>query len=197
VAPHEITDRLTTGEEVLWWGRGFLTSPGESAEVVSMLVALVLGCPFALGGFLHLLTGGLRAVPLSMLLMAVGAGIVLMAYAAAATREGRAAHTLYAITSHRLLFLDWRWPRGGLIREIPLTQTLYPTIRVGSEGIGTVSFRPGLPRRGSGYWRPFEPWAFTNIQHPRAVHEVYARAADEAQRTQWRAVSGQASHTAG
>lgn len=122
--------------------------------------------------------------------MAVGAGIVLMAYAAVATSKGRAEHTLCAITSQRLLFLDWRWPRGRMVRDIPLTQTLYPTIRTRSESTGTISFRPGGTGRGWGHARPFEPWAFTDIQEPRAVYELYASAADVAQRAQWRGDSG-------
>ena len=181
MTPSEISDHLGPDERVLWWGRAV---PGRFGESLDAAPAFLGG-----GAGLALLTIGLGravagatgvAVTVALVLLGLGCLGGTIASAIIGTRHRR--DSLYAITNQRLLFLLWQRRGGPRCHALPLTDPVYPNLRVNASGSGNISFKADYT-----VWRGREVrhsgrWTFEGIADVRAVLDIYQRAADDLRR---------------
>ena len=179
MTPPELVERLGPDERVLWWGRAAKERLGDNPDVPRAFLAggiglavLSIGVGRAVAGAADLIaTGALVLLGLAMIGSEVASVVI-------GWRHRR--HSLYAVTSQRLLFLLWQRRGGPRFDTLPLTAPDYPSVRVNASGSGTISFKADVRWRRQ--IRPIERWTFEGIDDVRSVLEIYRRAADDLRR---------------
>ena len=163
---------LQDGEEVLWSGwpqrqrRWFYEH--TVLIVISVLVVTQIVLSTALGG------SPLSAWYLAFLVLAA------VYLERLKIRRAWARAISYQVTSQRIIFTA-RWPGGTESRWVWLAPLSPPQVRVGADGVGTVTFGIGLWTRWQlrndemrGAWAPFVP-ELRNIQDAQQVAELITR----------------------
>jgi hypothetical protein len=178
--PPELAEYLGRDERVLWWGRAAPSRLGDNPDVARAFLPGGIGLLLVAIGVGRVVTAA-TDVPTTVALVALGVSVTGSTMATLVIGERHRRESLYAITDQRLLFLLWQRRGGPRLHALPLTEPLYPSVRVNASGSGTISFKPD-----DVFWRRearrIERWTFEGIADVRPVLAIYQRAADDLRR---------------
>jgi hypothetical protein len=178
VTPPELVDHLGPDERLLWWGRAVQGRFGESLDAAPAFVAGGAGFVLVIIGLGRAAAGIMVTVALVLL----GLGLIGSTIAAVVIGERHRRESIYAITDRRLLFLLWQRRGGPRRHALPLTEPVYPSVRVNASGSGNISFKADFPLGWRREVRHIERWTFEGIADVRAVFDIYQRAVDDLRR---------------
>jgi hypothetical protein len=175
--PPEIAERLGPDERVLWWGRAAEGGIRDSRDLPEAILAGGAGLALVAVGVGRVVAGA-TGVTTTVALVLFGLFTIGITVASLSIGERHRRGSIYAITDQRLLFLLWQRRGGPRSHALPLTEPVYPSVRVNASGSGTISFKPDDVS-----WRReirrIERWTFEGIADVRSVLAIYQRALDD------------------
>jgi hypothetical protein len=177
--PPELAEYLRRDERVLWWGRSAPSRLGDNPDVARAFLPGGAGLLLVAIGVGRVVSGA-SGVPTTVALVLLGVSITGSTIASLVIGERHRRESVYAITDQRLLFLLWQRRGGPRLHALPLTEPVYPSVRVNASGSGTISFKDDVSWRRD--VRRIERWTFEGIADVRPVLAIYQRAADDLRR---------------